>query len=226
MKAFILNCDFDRNTETNGAQLIQLYLKGYGVTDITILNVFENQFPSQEELQHCSCIIITGSRASVYEKIEWIKKLEELIIEIDKLHIPTLGICFGYQIVTQALGGKVDDSGTFNEGFESVELTLEGISNALFVGFPPQFKVYHSHGDIATRIPEDSRILAKCGNNFEAYTIRNFSCLQFHPEILLETAIRMTVRDRKDLNKVLNSDSYIVTPNIFRNFIKYCNINK
>ena len=223
MRMLILNCDFDRNIETNGAELIRLYTTFYGVKNTNILNIFESQFSLEAELPAYDGIVITGSRAAVYENMEWIKKLEDLVITIDGLGIPTLGICFGYQIVAQALGGKIEDSGKFTEGFESIELTPDGVSNVLFEGFPAKFQVYQSHGDIAIMIPENSLILAKSVNSLEAYKIREFICLQFHPEILIETAVRMAVRDGKGLNSVLNSDNYIVTPNILRNFIKYCN---
>ncbi|MEM5797513.1 MAG: type 1 glutamine amidotransferase [Candidatus Aenigmatarchaeota archaeon] len=223
MRILILNCDFDKNPETNGAQLLRSHLSEFNVK-VIIRNVFENQFPTEEELKTFGGILITGSRASVYEDTEWIKKLVALVRLIDNLGIPTLGICFGYQIIAQTLGGNVQASGKFEEGFKLVELTREGIRNHLFNGFPQQFKVYQSHGDIANVLPEKSVVLVISTNSCESYQIRNFFGVQFHPEILYETAVKMAIRDGKDVNKILDSvnNNYKLPINILANFVSYC----
>jgi len=221
MKVLILNCDFDKNLETNLAQLIYSHLIRFSINDVIIRNVFENQFPDEEELKASAGIIITGSWASVYENLEWINKLSALIRLIDKLEIPTLGSCFGYQIIAQALGGNVQASGKFEEGFKSVKLTKEGMNDSLFDSFPQQFKVYQSHGDIVNVLPKNSTVFAKSANSYEAYKIKNFFAVQFHPEILPKTAIKMAIRDGKDINKILDSvdNSYKLPLNVYLNFI-------
>ena len=217
----ILNCDFDTNAETNGAELLKNQLKKLGENSERF-NVFENQFP--EDLKIYSGILITGSRASVYEKADWIKKLSELVKSIDRLEIPTLGICFGFQIIAQSLGGEVKASGSFEEGFSEIELTPEGKKNFLFMGVSPKINVYQSHGDIATKLPEGSVVLSKNNHSTQAYSIRNFSCVQFHPEVLPPTARKMALRDGKNIENILNSinDDYSETLNILYNFLKFC----
>jgi GMP synthase (glutamine-hydrolysing) len=56
--------------------------------------------------------IITGSRHAVYEDHPWIRPLEALIQDIQAAGRPMVGICFGHQIVAQALGGKVQRAET------------------------------------------------------------------------------------------------------------------
>jgi GMP synthase-like glutamine amidotransferase len=52
--------------------------------------------------------LITGSRASVYEDLPWIERLEEFVRELHRQRRIIIGICFGHQLVAQALGGKTE----------------------------------------------------------------------------------------------------------------------
>ena len=54
--------------------------------------------------------IITGSAASVRDNFDWIELLKKKIIYAHKKSIPILGICFGHQIISKIMGGKVKQS--------------------------------------------------------------------------------------------------------------------
>ena len=74
--------------------------------------------------------LVTGSRHGAYEDHDWIPPLEDLIRAIHAGGRPLVGICFGHQIVAQALGGRVEKfSGGWSTGrtlydFEGVPLAL------------------------------------------------------------------------------------------------------
>ncbi|MFL0797677.1 MAG: GMP synthase [Cellvibrionaceae bacterium] len=87
----------------------------------TVYPVLENQFP--KSIHEQDGWLITGSKCSAYEKQSWILTLEEFIRELDEHRIPTTGICFGHQIIAQALGGKVEKySGGWGVGLHTYSL--------------------------------------------------------------------------------------------------------
>ena len=55
----------------------------------------------------CDAWLITGSRHGVYERLPWMDKASELIRAAFAAKVPVVGICFGHQLMAQALGGKV-----------------------------------------------------------------------------------------------------------------------
>lgn len=67
--------------------------------------VLDNVFP--ENIENYDLLIITGSRHGVYEDHDWIPPLEALIREAYAKSVKMLGLCFGHQIMAQALGGEV-----------------------------------------------------------------------------------------------------------------------
>jgi len=55
-------------------------------------------------------ILITGSSAGVYEDLDWIAPLEDFVRAAHDKRVPMVGVCFGHQLIAQALGGKVRKS--------------------------------------------------------------------------------------------------------------------
>lgn len=68
--------------------------------------VLDGDFPT--DANAADAWLITGSRHGAYDPLEWIPPLEALIRDIHSNGLPMVGICFGHQIIAQALGGKIE----------------------------------------------------------------------------------------------------------------------
>ena len=80
-------------------------LDGNGFTFRTY-NVVDMDFPGS--IHDCDGWLITGSKHGAYEDHPFIPPLEALIREVYNTDLPLVGICFGHQIIAQALGGTVE----------------------------------------------------------------------------------------------------------------------
>lgn len=117
--------------------------------------------------------LITGSRFGAYEDHAWIPPFEEFLRAAYAEGVPIVGICFGHQILAQALGGKVEK---FDGGWSvgPVSYDVEGRSLPLMAW----------HQDQITVLPDGAEVIGSsdfCRYAFLRYGDRALSC-QPHPE--------------------------------------------
>ncbi len=129
-----------------------------------------------------SAVILSGGPASV--TAEAAPTVDPVVFE---LGIPVLGICYGQQLMCQALGGKVESSDHQEFGRAILEVTDKcGLFDKVWLpGTVPE--VWMSHGDRVTALPEGFRVVATSrGAPFAAIADdeRKFYGVQFHPEVV------------------------------------------
>ena len=126
-------------------------------------------------------IVLSGGPNSVYEEGSF-----DIDPEIFELGIPILGICYGMQLLTHKLGGKVVPAGDAgNREYGQSELNLTE-SSALFAGTPDKQLVLMSHGDAVTEIPADfvrTGTSADCPFASIENPDKKIYGIQFHPEV-------------------------------------------
>ena len=222
MRILILNCDFDKSSRTNGAALIKRHLDRLNGVKVSRIDLTKGKFPKKGEIAKYSGVIITGSRAGVRDKYKWVRKLPALLSEMDAAGTKCLGICFGFQMVAESFGGKVGRGKAFEEGFKRI--SVSGKAPPIFKSMPRGFYVYQSHWDIAKRLPKGATVISRNSESVQAFSLRKFQCVQFHPEILPETALAMCKRDKKDKNMIMSDvkANYKTTLKILYNFADYC----
>lgn len=145
-------------------------LSGHGFTFRTY-EVLDGVLPSGPT--ECDGWLITGSRFGAYEDHPWIPPLEAFIRRVQAAKVPMVGICFGHQIIAQALGGKVEKfAGGWSVG--RTEYDWNGETVALNAW----------HQDQVTRRPEGARVCASsefCENAALIYG-DTILTVQAHPE--------------------------------------------
>jgi GMP synthase (glutamine-hydrolysing) len=123
-------------------------------------------------------IILSGGPASVYEPAA--PHCDPAIFD---LGIPVLGICYGMQLVCEALGGRVESAPAREYGRAHVQV----LSHAdLFDGVADESEVWMSHGDQVSRVSDDFVPLARTGTcPIAAVKHKRLPIfgLQFHPEV-------------------------------------------
>ncbi|MEA2645201.1 MAG: hypothetical protein QOE92_284, partial [Chloroflexota bacterium] len=100
-----------------------------------------------------------------------------------ELGVPILGICYGMQLMAEALGGGVEPSTKREYGLASVTIDDKA---SIFGRMPDQMPVWMSHGDIISRPPPGFHVLAHSGNSPVAAIgdDRGRVGIQFHPEVV------------------------------------------
>ena len=124
-------------------------------------------------------IILSGGPNSVFE--EGAPGIDPGIFD---LGLPVLGVCYGMQLMSQELGGRVQPGEAREYG--KTEMTVVP-GNELFKGLPDKFVVWMSHGDRVAEIPAGFKVSAT-SDNCPYAAIRNeekrFFGIQFHPEVV------------------------------------------
>ena len=123
-------------------------------------------------------IVLSGGPASVYA--DGAPRVDPRLFE---LGVPTLGICYGMQLMAQELGGSVERTGASE--FGRTELHANG--GELFGGLPGEQTVWMSHRDSVTAPPAGARVTAGSASTpiaaFEHERLRLYG-VQFHPEVV------------------------------------------
>jgi GMP synthase (glutamine-hydrolysing) len=129
-------------------------------------------------------VVVLGNDSGVYEKdrLTYIAHEEKWVADRLESKKPTLGVCFGAQIMASALGGEVYKGPTTQIGYRSVEPTPAGANSpvAVFEGVP----VMQWHGDTFTLPDQVTRLAGSSDYENEAFAIDNWAlAIQFHPEM-------------------------------------------
>ena len=196
---------------------------------LKIYDVTANEYP--QEIEECDGYLITGSKLSVYDDVQWIRDLENFVCLLNNNKKPLLGICFGHQLIAKALGGEVSKARVgwvlglqeyvFHNNFPWIENLNENV------------KLIHSHQDQVIQLPEGTTLVASNDSvpNAMYFIGDHIMSIQGHPEFTNEYAYDVVCK-RKDIlgeerfqlaeESLLNKQSnYLEVTNWCVNFFRY-----
>lgn len=162
-----------------GAQYAQLIARRVREANIYSEVVAHDASIAEIQAKDPAALVLSGGPASVYA--EGAPKLNPELLE---LGIPVFGICYGFQAMTQVLGGTVADTGGREYG--RTQLTVTDAHGALHEGTPATHEVWMSHGDAVSQAPEGFTVTAATqGAPIAAYENleRRMAGVQYHPEV-------------------------------------------
>ncbi len=162
-----------------GAQYAQLIARRVRECHV-YSEIVPSTMPVSEMLaKNPKAIILSGGPSSVYA--EGAPAAPEGLFET---RVPTFGICYGFQVMAQTLGGRVAKTGAAEFGGTALTVLREGM---LFAGLPAAQQVWMSHGDSVVAAPDGFVVTASTADTpvagFES-TSRGLYGVQFHPEVL------------------------------------------
>ena len=123
-------------------------------------------------------IILSGGPASVFSD-----DAPDFDKEILNVNIPILGICYGLQLLVHYSGGTVESTGSGEYGFATIKPETK---NGIMKNMSDLSKVWMSHMDQVTKIPENWEVVAYSSNNIvAAMASKDYLrfATQFHPEV-------------------------------------------
>ena len=155
-----------------------------------------NEYPA--DLDAFDAYLITGSKSSVYDKEPWIEILMEFVRELNEQQKKLIGICFGHQLVAQALGGRVEKSpkgwgvGVHTHIFNEIPEWHDGKTR--------EFNILVSHQDQVIQNADGAKVLA--GSDFCENAVcqldNHVLTFQGHPEFVKDYS-RKIIGFRKEM---------------------------
>ncbi|HWT71823.1 MAG TPA: glutamine amidotransferase [Oxalicibacterium sp.] len=157
-----------------------------GVGDALSITVVDaRKAAALPQLDNTAAAIVTGSHAMVTDRAPWSERLAAWLSDAHRQEIPLLGICYGHQLLADALGGEVAyHSQGMEIGSVAIDKTPAAASDPLFADLPEHFMGNVVHSQSVRSLPPEATLLAR--NAFDphqAFRVGRHSWgVQFHPE--------------------------------------------
>ena len=191
------------------ADMIVKWLKpSLNFTDAETFAVYKNKpipYPSSADIW-----VISGSKYGVYDNLAWLEPLKKFVRVVSRKAIPMIGICFGHQIIAEAMGGRVIKStkgwgiGVQEYSIQNNPGWLEYSSEGIFLGLKGFYKGFAFHQDQVVKVPDGCKVLAK--NDFCPYAMLAYGSVEKPKIVTLQTHPEFSSDYFKDLSLIRRND--------------------
>lgn len=159
--------------------------------DVEPYTVTEGELPADHDFD---AAVVSGSGASVYGDEPWVDPLADWVADAVDAGVPTLGVCFGHQLVASVLGGRVEAMGEYELGYREMD---RAAASTLLDGRDDSFVAFATHSDRVVDLPPDATLTAENDYGVQAFRAEPAFGVQFHPEYDRDSA--SVVTSDKDL---------------------------
>ncbi len=162
MKIGLLECDhvLERFRHIGGDyrdMFATLFAQHAPSISLQSFDVCNGEFPAT--VDECAAYVCTGSRYSAYDDVDWIHTLKDFIRQLRDARQPFVGICFGHQLLAEALGGQVTKAEYgWGVGVHSLELIGQ---EAWLQPAQQHCKLQYMHQDQVQRLPDNGAVLGQ-----------------------------------------------------------------
>lgn len=160
------------------------------------LETFDVRFTDPPPVDACEAWVISGSADSAYDQLPWIPPVEAFLREAIASAVPLVAVCFGHQLLAQAMGGRVQKASSWGAGAHSYRVVAPVAGTDLAVG--STVRLVASHQDQVTALPDGATVVLStdhCPN--AGYTLGPAALsMQPHPEFTAELSGELTRRRR------------------------------
>ncbi|MBI1761384.1 MAG: type 1 glutamine amidotransferase [Acidobacteria bacterium] len=202
MNIGLLQCDhvaerFQHSAGDYPAMFGALFQRHAPEITLTPFAVCADEWPAA--LNECAAYITTGSRFSVYDDVPWIHRLKAFVRQIHEAGKPYVGICFGHQMLAEALGGRVAKAPSgWGVGVHACEIT-QAESPEIWMQ-PPQRQCWlqYMHQDQVLELPAHAVVLGRSAHCPVAMfrAAPHMLGIQAHPEFTADYS-RALLHDRR-----------------------------
>jgi GMP synthase (glutamine-hydrolysing) len=206
--------------------------------DLQTINLLGTEL-SEDDFVDADVVFLGGSGdylVSQGDIPEVLDRVKSLLFTLRDKNVPTMGICFGSQVICWAFGGLVEkDESRQETGVFEISLKNEAAHDQIFMDFPSKFMAMLGHKDHLSELPEDAISLAGSERSpNQAFKLKNTMMygVLFHPELsaqdmmfrlkMFADVYGISERDMLDKEKELDVDVTLASSvlNRFLNLVK------
>ncbi|MET0071714.1 MAG: type 1 glutamine amidotransferase [Candidatus Thiodiazotropha sp.] len=159
----------------------------------------DEDHPIPQRTDDVSALVFMGAGVSVNDRLPWMDGELQLIRKAFDRDLPVMGICFGAQLMSKALGGEITRGEGMEIGWHPVRKLGENDQEGWLKGIPDRFTAFHWHADTYT-LPQGSRHLMQsdCFDQ-QGFVMGDHIGMQFHLEMTGEMVGNWIERYGSDL---------------------------
>ncbi|MEW8506503.1 MAG: type 1 glutamine amidotransferase [Candidatus Thiodiazotropha sp.] len=159
----------------------------------------DEDHPIPERTDDVSALVFMGAGVSVNDQLPWMEGELELIRKAIDLDLPVMGICFGAQLMSKALGGEITRGKGMEIGWYPVNMSVEADQQGWLKGVPDTFTAFHWHADTYTLPPGGRHLMRSDCFEQQGFIMGDHIGMQFHLEMTREMVENWVERYGSDL---------------------------